>query len=464
MNEAMFNTAHRRVRAILDEGSFMEIGGGAKSSVEDAPSDGVITGYGNIEGTPVYVYCQDADAMNGTIGVTHATKLLRVYELATKTGSPIIGMIDCAGLRLEDANRVLNEFGKLYRAAGNASGAVMQITCIMGTCGGGMALIPAMSDFVLMKNEGARFFVNSPDALEGNDIGKEDSSSAEFASDYGVVDFIGTEEEIVSKVRELIAMLPANYEDDTSYVESTDDPNRETADLELYRDDPHRLIYEIADDHRFFERRPGYCKEIITAVAKLDGTTVGFIANKDITDDDDPTAMFTPQGAYKAAYFMRFCDAFSIPVISLVNLPGFARTLESEKKIAKASARLVYNYGAATTPKISLITGDAYGSAFLTMCSRPAGVDFVYAWENAHIGMLAGVEAARMVSQRKGNVNLRLAAQEYDEKYNNIESAEAAGLVDAVIPAAETRKYLIGALRQMASKREGMPPKKHGSL
>lgn len=464
MNEGMFNAAHRRVRMLLDEGSFMEIGGGAKSSVEDAPSDGVITGYGNIEGAPVYVYCQDADAMNGTIGVMHAQKLLRVYELARKTGSPIIGMIDCAGLRMQEANRVLNEFGKLYRAVGDTSGVVPQISCILGTCGGGMTIIPAMSDFVLMKNEGARMFVNSPDAIEGNSKGIEGSGSAVFASETGIVDYIGTEEEVIAKARELVALLPSNYEDDATSAETADDPNRSVPGLESFKDDPHRLIYEIADNHRFVERRPEYCREIVTAVAKLDGVTVGFVANKDITDDGDPTALFTPQGAYKAAYFIRFCDAFSIPVISLVNMPGFARTLESEKKIAKATGRLIYNYGAATTPKISLVTGDAYGSAYLAMCSRPAGVDFVYAWEGAHIGMVAGIEAAKMISQGRSAINFRVAAREYDENYNNIESAEAAGLVDAVIPASETRKYLIGALRQMISKRDVLPPKKHGSL
>ena len=464
MNEAMFNAAHRRVRALLDEGSFMEIGGGGNSSVEDAPSDGVITGYGNIKGAPVYVYCQDADSMNGTIGIMHATKLLRVYELARKTGCPIVGMIDSAGMRLEDANRVLNEFGKLYRAVGDASGVVPQISCIMGTCGGGMTIIPAMSDFVLMKNEGARLFVNSPDSIEGNTIGKNDSSSAEFASEAGFVDFIGSEEEVIAKARELVSILPANYEDDATSSEVLEDPNRSTPGLEAFKNDPQRLISEIADDHRYIERRPDYCREIVTAIAKLDGMTVGFIANKDITDDADPTALFTPQGAYKAAYFIRFCDAFSIPVISLVNMPGFARTLEAEKKIAKATARLIYNYGAATTPKISLVTGDAYGSAYLAMCSRPAGVDFVYAWEGSHIGMLAGVEAAKMVSQTNAAINYRVAAREYDEKYNNIVNAEAAGLVDAVIPASETRKYLIGALRQMFSKRDVLPPKKHGSL
>lgn len=462
MSEIMFNAAHRRVRALLDSGTFMEIGGGAKSNPEDAPSDGVITGYGNINGVAVYVYCQDADAMNGTIGVTHAAKIQRVYELATKTGSPIVGMIDCAGMRLEEGNPVLNEFGKLYRAVGNASGVVPQISCIMGTCGGGMAIIPAMSDFVFMKNEGARFFVNSPDAIE--DGADEKVASAEFASDYGVVDYIGTEEDILSKVRELVKMLPSNYEDDTSYSECTDDPNREIPGIEDYKADPHRIIYELADDHIYFERRPEYCKEIITAVAKLDGTTVGFLANRDITDDNDPSALFTPSGAYKAAYFIRFCDAFSIPLISLVNLPGFARTLESEKKIAKASARLLFKFGASTIPKVSVVTGDAYGSAFLTMCSRPAGVDFVYAWEGAHIGMLAGVEAAKVFAQREAAASVSILAQEYDDKYNSIESAEAAGLVDAVIPAEETRKYLIGALRQLFSKREVVPNRKHGSL
>ncbi len=464
MNDGMFNAAHRRVRALLDEGSFMEIGGGAKSSVEDAPSDGVITGYGNIKGAPVYVYCQDSDAMNGTIGPMHAMKLMRVYELALKTGSPIVGMIDCAGMRLDDANRVLNEFGKLYRAVGDTSGVVPQISCIMGTCGGGMSIIPAMSDFVLMKNEGARMFVNSPDAIEGRTASGLDSSSAEFGMESGIVDFIGSEEEVIAMARELVSILPANYEDDTSYAEATDDPNRATPGLDQLKADPHALIAQIVDDHRYIERRPGYCGEIITAIARLDGTTVGFIANKDITDDNDPTALFTPQGAYKAAYFIRFCDAFSIPIISLVNMPGFARTLESERKIAKASGRLIYNYGAATTPKISVVTGDAYGSAYLAMCSRPAGVDFVYAWENAHIGMLAGVEAAKMVNQGHTGVNVSILAQEYDDKYNSIESAEAAGLVDAVIPASETRKYLIGALRQLFSKRDVLPPKKHGSL
>lgn len=461
MKENIMNEAHRRVRALLDEGSFMEIGGEARSTVNDAPSDGVITGFGNIEGMPVYIYCQDPDAQKGSIGRMHASKILRIYELAIKTGAPIIGMIDSAGLRLDEANDLLNEFGKLYRAAGDASGVVPQISCVMGMCGGGMSIIPAMSDFVFMKNEGAKMFVNSPNSLE--DLENDDITSAQAASEYGVVDFIGTEEEIIAGVRKLIAMLPANFEDDTSYAESNDDPNREIPQAESLKNTPHELIAALCDNGIYYERRPEYEKDIITAIGRMDGTTVGFIANRDITDDGDPTAMLTPQAAYKAAYFIRFCDAFSIPIVSLVNMPGFARTVASEKKIAKAVARLMYYFSASSTPKISVVTGDAYGTAFLVMCSRPIGVDFVYAWETSHIGMVPGREAAKLFNDGKHS-NYELKAIEFDKKFNSTQNAEAAGLVDAVIPASETRKYVIGSLRQLFSKREARPPKKHGSL
>ncbi len=472
------STARSRIESLLDAGSFVEIGAGVTARSTDfnmaakkAASDGVITGYGIIDGTPVYLYSQDSSVLGGSVGEMHAAKILRLYEMAMKTGAPLIGLIDSAGMRLEEGTDVLNAFGKLYTAAANASGVIPQITAVFGSCGGGMALMSAMSDFTFQESAKGKLFVNTPNALAGNHVSKCDTAGADFQSaQAGNVDFAGTQEEILGQIRCLVSLLPANNEDDMSYRDPADDPNRLTPNLEACAADPALMCAGIGDGHLVFEAKKEFAKEMVTAFVSLNGTTVGVVGNRTVRFDENGEAAetfdsaLTVKGAQKAADFVNFCDAFSIPVISLVSVKGFEATLCAEKNIARAAAKLLYAFAGATAPKISLVTGEAMGSAYLVMNSRPVGADIVYAWESARVGCMDGKAAAKiMYAGESASVQKEMAAA-YDAQQNSAEAAAARGFVDAVIPPEETRKYLIGAVELLFSKRDVRPDKKHGTV
>ena len=390
------NSASRRIAAMLDEGSFVEIGGAvtARSTdfnlqAKETPSDGVITGYGVIDGNLVYVYSQDATVLNGAVGEMHAKKIANIYDMAMKMGAPVIGLVDCAGLRLQEATDALEAFGSLYFKQAMASGVIPQITAIFGMCGGGLAVVPGLTDFTFMESKNAKLFVNSPNALEGNEISKCDTSTAEYQSKTaGLVDGIGTEEEILDQIRSLICMIPANNEDDLSYEECLDDLNRVCADLENAAEDTGIALATISDSNIFFETKKEYAKEMVTGFIRLNGMTVGAIANRSKIYDAEGNAesfekVLTADGCKKAADFINFCDAFSIPVLTLTNVTGFEATKEAEKEMAKSVAKLTYAFANATVPKVNVIVGQAYGSAYIAMNSKSLGADMVYAWSDA---------------------------------------------------------------------------------
>ena len=270
-NIATENAAGRRITNLLDAGSFVEIGGAVTARATDfnmrekeTPADGVITGYGVIDGNLVYVYSQDASVLNGAMGEMHAKKIVNIYDMAMKMGAPVIGLIDCAGLRLQEAADALNAFGTLYLKQSMASGVVPQISAIFGTCGGGLSLVPALTDFTFMESSKARLFVNSPNAIADNDISKCNTSSAEYQSEKaGLVDGIGTEEEILANIRTLICMLPSNNEEDSSYSECTDDLNRVCADIENAADDAAIILSDISDGSAFFETKKDFAKDMV---------------------------------------------------------------------------------------------------------------------------------------------------------------------------------------------------------
>ena len=392
------NSASRRIAAMLDEGSFVEIGGAvtARSTdfnlqAKETPSDGVITGYGVIDGNLVYVYSQDATVLNGAVGEMHAKKIANIYDMAMKMGAPVIGLVDCAGLRLQEATDALEAFGSLYFKQAMASGVIPQITAIFGMCGGGLAVVPGLTDFTFMESKNAKLFVNSPNALEGNEISKCDTSTAEYQSKTaGLVDGIGTEEEILDQIRSLICMIPANNEDDLSYEECLDDLNRVCADLENAAEDTGIALATISDSNIFFETKKEYAKEMVTGFIRLNGMTVGAVANRSKIYDAEGNAesfekVLTADGCKKAADFINFCDAFSIPVLTLTNVTGFEATKEAEKEMAKSVAKLTYAFANATVPKVNVIVGQAYGSAYIAMNSKSLGADMVYAWSDAEI-------------------------------------------------------------------------------
>ena len=478
----MSNTAQTlasgRIAALLDENSFVEIGAAVTARATDfnmnntdTPSDGVITGYGLINESLVYVYSQDASVLGGSMGEMHAKKITKIYDMAMKMGAPVIGLVDCAGLRLQEASDALNAFGELYLKQAMASGVVPQITAVFGTCGGGMAVASAMSDFTFMESKEAKLFVNSPNALEGNDASKCDTASAKFQSEeVGNVDVVAEEAELITRIRDLVSLLPANNEDDLSYMDCEDDLNRVCADLEASAADPAITLPMISDSGIFFETKAEYGKDMVTGFIKLNGTTVGAVANRSTLYDEEGNAVeefhaeISARGCEKAAKFVEFCDAFNIPVLTLTNAAGFKATKCSEKKMAAAAAALTYAFAEATVPKVNVVVGKAYGSAYVTMNSKGLGADVVYAWPNAKIGMMGAKLAVKVMYPEADAKELREKEAAYAELQNSVASAAKRGYVDSVIEAQDTRKYVIGAFEMLYTKREDRPFKKHGTV
>ncbi|MCI8861902.1 MAG: carboxyl transferase [Lachnospiraceae bacterium] len=456
--------AGKRIESLLDENSFVEIGGMVTARSTDfnmqqteTPSDGVITGYGVIDGNLVYVYSQDASVLNGTLGEMHAKKITKLYDMACKMGAPVIGLIDCAGVRLQEATDALNGFGEIYLKQTLASGVVPQIVAVFGTCGGGLAVVPGLADFTFMEEKKAKLFVNSPNAIEGNEISKCNSASAAFqAEEAGNVDVVGDEAGILAQIRELVTMLPANNEDDASYEECSDDLNRVCEDLGNVEYSAPYILSSISDGNVFFETKKDYAKDIVTGLIKLNGVTVGAVANNDVE--------LTARGAQKAADFINFCDAFNIPVLSLTNVKGYKANMCTERSIAKAMARLTYAFANATVPKVNVIAGAAYGSAYVSMNSKGIGADMVYAWTGSQIGMMDAKLAAKIMYAEADAATQQEKASQYAALQSSPEAAAKRGYVDSIIEPKDTRKYVIGAFEMLFTKREDRPDRKHGTV
>lgn len=471
--------ASQRIAALLDDNSFVEIGGLVTARATDfnlkpneTPSDGCITGYGVINGNLVYVYSQDASVLNGTIGEMHAKKITNLYDLAMKTGAPVIGLIESAGLRLQEATDALAAFGEIYLKQTMASGVIPQITAVFGTCGGGLGLFPTMTDFTFMEEKNAKLFVNAPNALDGNVITKCDSSSAKFqAEESGIVDVVADEATILEKVRELVSFLPANNEDDAIFLEDcTDDLNRVNPEIAGCVGDTSVALSILSDDNNFFEVKAGYAKNMVTGFLRLDGVTVGAVANRsEICDEEGKVAekldaVLTAEGCEKAAEFVNFCDAFGIPVLTLTNVKGYEATLASEKAIAKAAAKLTYAFANATVPKVNVVIGKALGTAYVVMNSKAIGADITMAWPDAQIGAMDGKLAAKIMYDGQGADVINEKAAEYEALTLNVTSAAKRGYVDQIVNAADTRKYVIGAFEMLFTKSEDRPAKKHGTV
>lgn len=472
------NSAKLRISSLLDENSFVEIGGLITARAtnfnlqqKETPADGVVTGYGVIDGSLVYIYSQDVSVLNGSIGEMHAKKIANIYEMAMKMRAPVIGLIDCAGLRLQEATDALNGFGEVYLKQSLASGVILQITAILGDCGGGVAVIPTLSDFTFMEEKNAKLFVNTPNSLAENTESKLNSTTAEFQSEEsGIVDFIGTEAEIFAQIRQLIAVLPASNDIDLSYDDCTDDLNRVCTDLENCIGDTSILISNIADENVFIEVKSNHAKSMVTGFIKLNGITIGCVANRtqvfamDGTLHKEFDSVLSSQGCEKAAEFVNFCDAFNIPILSFTNATGFEATIDSEKKIAKSVAKLTYSFANATVPKVNVVIGKAFGSAYVSMNSKSIGADIVYAWPTAQIGMMDAKLAAKIIyANEEANV-INEKAAEYSELQSSVISAAKRGYVDSIIEAEDTRKYVIGAFEMLFTKKENRPDKKHGTV
>ncbi len=470
-------SAKDRIAALVDENSFVEIGAGVTKRNTDfnmqeksVPSDGVVTGYGLIQNNPVYIYSQDASVLNGTIGEMHAKKIAHVYELAIKTGVPVIGLIDCAGVRLQEAADALAGFGQIYKVKTKASGIIPQISAVFGNCGGGVAIMAAMSDFTFMEKNNAKLFVNSPNTLAGNYTEKLDTASADFQQGAQVVDFTAEgEEEVLSGIRELVSILPGNNNDTAFSDECMDDLNKMTENFAAETADPAVALEDIGDNNFFMEVKKEFAKEMVTGFICLDGMTIGVIANRTAQFDENGKtvakydARLTTAGCNKAVSFIKKCDAFNIPLLTLTNAEGFATTVEEEKTIAVAAAQLAAAFTEADVPKVNMVTGNAYGTAYICMNSKHIGADMVFALEGANIGVMDAQVAAKVMYGDDKNADIAEKAAEFAAQ-SGTEAAAARGYIDSVVAQGSARKQLLYAFEMLFSK-SGYPiSKKHGTI
>ena len=467
-------SAAERINALLDDSSFVEVGAYVEARSTDfniqkneTPKDGVITGYGVIGDKLVYVYSQDASVLGGAVGEMHAKKIANIYNMAMKVGAPVIGLIDSAGIRLQEATDALNAFGRLYLKQTMASGVIPQITAIFGNCGGVAAIIPAFSDFAFMTSKDSKLFVNSPNSLDGNYAEKLDTAAAAYVSENtSLVDGVfDSEEEVLGEIRELVSILPSNNSE-VAFTETSDDLNRVIPDLDGFSSDARAVLQNISDDSLFVEIKKDYAKDMVTGFIKLGGATVGAVANQ-ATDGGDK---LTTAGALKAAKFVSFCDSFNIPVLTLTDITGYAASMDEAKTIAPAAAKLCYSFADAVVPKVNLIIGKAYGTAYTVMNSKSLGADMVYAWPGAKIGMMDAEMAVKIMyadeiaaaDDAKSLISEKTA--EYNEIQSSALSAAKRGYVDDIIEPDATRKRLIAAFEMLSSKDETRPFKKHSSL
>ena len=484
MSNTAQTSAKDRIAGLLDENSFVEIGAMVTKRSTDfnlqeksVPADGVVTGYGTINFKPVYVYSQDASALGGSIGEMHAKKIAKLYDRAMKAGAPVVGLVDCAGLRLQEATDALAGFGDLYLKQTLASGVIPQISAIFGVCGGGVAVSASLSDFTFMTEDKSELFVNAPNALDGNYVGKCDTSKAAFQAESGVVDFVGKDEaEVLAKVRDLVTILPSNNEDDAASDECSDDLNRLVTGFTGEYADPVKALADISDNNEFVEVKADYAKEMVTGFIKLNGITVGAVANRVAVMDENFKAVekfdgtLTTRGCYKAEQFVNICDSFNIPVVTFTNVKGYKATVAEERGIAIAAAKLTYAFANATVPKVNVIVDKAYGSAYITMNSAHIGADLTFALPNAEIGMMDAKQAVKiMYAEELESASDKVAfidetAAEYSKVQAGVEAAAKRGYVDSIIEGESVRKQLIYAFEMLYTKRDDRPVKKHGTV
>ena len=475
MSKIPSGSAGRRISLLLDENSFVEIGGAVTArstdfnvNASDTPSDGVITGYGLIDGKPVYVYSQNSAVLGGSIGEMHARKISHIYSLALKVGAPVIGLLDSSGIRLQEATDALVSFGSIFRKMSLASGVIPQISGVFGSCGGGLAIACALTDFTFMEEEKGRLFVNSPNALPGNYEAKKDTSAADFKSkEAGAVDYVGSEAEVITRIRALVSMLPSNN-NDVNDADGTDDLNRVIPDLKSSIKDSAIALSDIADAGTFIEMKSGYARDMVTGFMKLDGITVGAIANRRVVyGAEGKVAEFdgslSVRAAQKARSFVRFCDAFDIPILTLTNVSGFEASERAERHIANAVAALSAAFAESTVPRVNVITEEAMGSAFIAMNSKALGADMTFAWKDAKIGTMDSKLAAKIMFEGQGNDMINEMAKEYEKLSGSAASAARRGYVDEIIDPQDTRKYVIGAFEMLYTKSEEHYEKKHSS-
>ncbi|KXG76533.1 Methylmalonyl-CoA carboxyltransferase 12S subunit [Fervidicola ferrireducens] len=479
-------TARERIEKLLDEGSFVEIDAFVEHRCIDfdmadtkAPGEGVVTGYGTINGRLVFVFAQDFTVIGGSLGEMHAAKICKIMDMAMKMGAPIIGLNDSGGARIQEGVDALKGYGEIFFRNTLASGVIPQISVILGPCAGGAVYSPALTDFIFMVDGISKMFITGPQvikAVTGEEVSPEElGGGLAHNQKSGVAHFLASsEEECIESIKKLLSYIPSNNLEDPPYVEPSDEAYKIIEELNtLIPTDPNKpydmkeLIKKVVDDGDFFEVQPHYAQNMITGFARLNGRSVGILANQpkvlagclDINASD------------KAARFVRFCDAFNIPLITFTDTPGYLPGVAQEHGgIIRHGAKLLYAYSEATVPKITVIVRKAYGGAYIAMCSRHLGADQVFAFPTAEIAVMGPEGAANIIFKKEIEESADPIAtrkekiEEYRDKFANPYQAAKRGYVDDVIEPSTTRIRLISALEMLASKREKRPAKKHGNM
>ena len=471
-------TARERIEKLFDENTFVELDMFMKhrctnfgQDQKDLPGEGVITGYGTVDGRLVYAFAQDFTVEGGSLGEKHAHKIWKVMDLSMKMGAPCIGINDSGGARIQEAVDALSGYAGIFYRNTAASGVVPQISVIMGPCAGGAVYSPAITDFIYMVKNTSQMFITGPaviksvtaeevtaEALGGAMTHNSVSGVAHFAAE--------NEDDCIQQIRYLLSFLPSNNMDDAPIVETGDDPSRMDESLNsVIPDNPNApydmkdVIRSIVDNGEFYEVHQHFATNIITCFARFDGRSVGIIANQ-------PNVMagcLDVNASDKSARFIRFCDAFNIPLVNLVDVPGFLPGVGQEHTgIIRHGAKMLYAYSEATVPKVTVITRKAYGGSYIAMCCRELGADQVMAWPSAEIAVMGPAGAANIIFRKDPDKDQKTA--EYVEEFATPYKAAERGYADMVIEPKETRPYVITALNALASKREVGPAKKHGNI
>jgi len=433
------------------------------------PGDGVVAGHGLIDGRQVFAFAQDFTVFGGSLSETNAAKIVKIMDLAVKLGSPIVGLNDSGGARIQEGVLSLAGYADIFLRNTLASGVVPQISAIMGPCAGGAVYSPAITDFTIMVRNTSYMFVTGPDVLKTvthEEVTKEElGGAATHNATSGVAHFaVDDDRECLALVRELLSFLPSNNLDDAPRSRSGDSPDREDAALDrLVPAAPNQpydmldLIHSVADDENFLEVHQHYARNIIVGFARLDGRPVGIVANQPAV----LAGTLDIDASIKGARFVRFCDAFNIPLVTLEDVPGFLPgTVQEYGGIIKHGAKLLYAYAEATVPKVTVITRKAYGGAYCVMSSKHIRTDFNYAWPTAeNILYKRELEAAADPARARAE-----KVEEFREKFANPFVAASRGFIDEVIRPRETRRKLVTTLRNLENKRDKNPPKKHGNI
>jgi acetyl-CoA carboxylase carboxyltransferase component len=479
-------TARERIDLLLDPNSFVELDpyvthictdfGMAEKKI---PGDGVVTGFGTIEGRLVYLFSQDFTVFGGSLGEMFAKKVCKIMDLAMKTGAPVIGINDSGGARIQEGVASLAGYGDIFFRNVLASGVIPQISIIMGPCAGGAVYSPALTDFIIMVDKTSHMFITGPEVIKtvlGQEVSFEDLGGAMVHSQTsGVAHFMASnEEEGIALIKKLLSYLPSNNMEDPPAIEPQDDPNRIDEHLAgIIPDDPDKpydvkeIILRVIDNSDFFEVQPLWAPNIVIGFARLNGRPVGIVANQ----PKSYAGTLDIQSSTKAGRFVRFCDCFNIPVITFVDVPGFLPGIDQEHGgIIRHGSKLLYAYIEATVPKITLILRKAYGGAYDVMGSKHSGGDINYAWPTAEIAVM-GPEGAINIIFRKELAAAKGSKQkrnemvgEYREKFANPYITAQKAYIDDVIEPAQTRPKLISALEMLVTKREPRPSKKHANI